>query len=123
MHNAKLTLEQKIISAMPPSLLRKDVLSEIDALRQQTAAPLAPLQAENSRLRQHKIDYMEAAGETSRALHAEIERLKKKLSIYESFPGYLIDHCEGETMYEESLQRWLAEHVAALSKPAGGEKP
>jgi len=33
MHNTKLTLEQKIISAMPPSLLRKDVLSEIDALR------------------------------------------------------------------------------------------
>lgn len=55
-----------------------------------------------------------------------IDALEKKLAealgllrIYESFPGYLIDHCEGDTIYEESLQYWLADHIKSL--PASAE--
>jgi regulator of sirC expression with transglutaminase-like and TPR domain len=31
--------------------------------------------------------------------------------VFDQFVGYLLDHCEGETIYEESLQRWLAESI------------
>jgi len=33
-------------------------------------------------------------------------------AAWANFPSYLIDHCEGETITEEGLQRWLAEMLA-----------
>ncbi|MBH3377132.1 hypothetical protein [Pseudomonas asiatica] len=53
------------------------------------------------------------------ALEKQLAEVQAMLRIYESFPGYLIDHCEGDTIYEESLQHWLAEHIKSL--PASAE--
>ncbi|EKT4567258.1 hypothetical protein QEM43_002942 [Pseudomonas putida] len=53
------------------------------------------------------------------ALEKQLAEAQALLRIYESFPGYLIDHCEGDTIYEESLQHWLAEHIKSL--PASAE--
>lgn len=53
------------------------------------------------------------------ALEKQLAEVQAMLRIYESFPGYLIDHCEGDTIYEESLQHWLAEHIKSL--PSGAE--
>lgn len=47
---------------------------------------------------------------------ADAERRNAELEVFERFAGYLLDHCEGETIYEESLQRWLSESIK-LYKP------
>lgn len=47
-------------------------------------------------------------------LQALLNERDEKLAVYESFPGYLIDHCEGATVFEENLQHWLAAHIRAL---------
>lgn len=51
---------------------------------------------------------------------------EQQLSIQDRFVGYLLDQCEGEVIYEESLQYWLSEslkpaaEVEALgTRPAG----
>jgi hypothetical protein len=44
--------------------------------------------------------------------YAEREKLidyVEELDVWSRFAGYLLDHCEGETIYEESLQYWLSE--------------
>lgn len=51
------------------------------------------------------------------ALQVLLNQRDEKLGIYESFPGYLIDRCEGETVYEENLQRWLAAHIRSRATP------
>jgi hypothetical protein len=50
---------------------------------------------------------------------ADAERRNAELQVYDNFVGYLLDYCEGETIYEESLQRWLAESIERndLTKP------
>lgn len=68
------------------------------------------LQAENSHLRQHKIDYMEAAEETRKALQAEIERLQQKLGREEN------EHCTTVNARDN------AEKVADEMAKAIGEK-
>ena len=45
-----------------------------------------------------------------------VERKNAELEVFERFAGYLLDHCEGETIYEESLQYWLSESIK-LYKP------
>ena len=54
------------------------------------------------------------------ALQKQLAEVQALLRTYESFPGYLIDHCEGDTIYEESLQHWLAAHIRSL--PAHAEQ-
>ena len=46
---------------------------------------------------------------------------EQQLGIQDRFAGYLLDHCEGEVIYEESLQYWLSESIklhAESLKPA-----
>lgn len=31
------------------------------------------------------------------------------LEVWERYAAYLLNHCEGETITEENLQRWLAD--------------
>ncbi|WKL65511.1 hypothetical protein Q1Z72_12245 [Pseudomonas qingdaonensis] len=59
----------------------------------------------------------EIGAECSR-LRAQLAERDARLGIYESFPGYLIDRCEGDTIYEESLQHWLADHIKSISASA-----
>lgn len=47
---------------------------------------------------------------------AAAEQRNSELEVFERFAGYLLDHCEGETIYEESLQYWLSESIK-LYKP------
>lgn len=47
---------------------------------------------------------------------ASAEQRNAELEVFERFAGYLLDHCEGETIYEESLQYWLSESIR-LYKP------
>lgn len=50
-------------------------------------------------------------GECGR-LEEEIIHLKKEIiegDKWGRFAGYLLDNCEGETIYEENLQYWLSE--------------
>ena len=54
------------------------------------------------------VDELNAELEASRLREA---RLQEMVNIAEQFPGYLLDHCEGETIYEESLQQWLGESI------------
>ncbi|MDU8454865.1 hypothetical protein [Pseudomonas syringae group sp. J254-4] len=98
---------------------------------------LAPLQAENSQLRQHKIDYMEAAEETRKALQAEITQLKRwQETVRENSP--LLNQLDQIKAQRADLEKllarirgkrasclssyWFDEIDAALSKPAGSEK-
>lgn len=49
---------------------------------------------------------------------------EQQLGIQDRFAGYLLDHCEGEVIYEESLQYWLSESIklhAESLKPAAEE--
>ena len=39
-----------------------------------------------------------------------------ELAIWERFAGYLLNNCEGSTISEESLQKWLADMLAAEKK-------
>lgn len=78
---------------------------------------IANLEAERDALqlllndRDQKLDELQARVGVSEARNTE-------LAAYESFPCYLIDHCEGATVYEENLQHWLAEHISALAQSA-----
>lgn len=56
-------------------------------------------------------------------LRAKLAERDARLRIYESFPGYLIDRCEGETIYEESLQHWLSDHIKTISTSAEPSVP
>ncbi|BFO04010.1 hypothetical protein KNHN1_23880 [Pseudomonas guariconensis] len=73
------------------------------------------LRKENARLRLN----ISEMNEDARIRDGQIAEREALLRIYESFPGYLIDHCEGDTIYEESLQHWLADHIKSL--PASAE--
>ena len=51
---------------------------------------------------------------------SEIQKLKQRieeLEIWERFAGYLLHNCEGQQVYEESLQRWLSEMLEQEKKP------
>jgi hypothetical protein len=37
----------------------------------------------------------------------------KELEMWERFTAYLLNNCEGEEIYEEKLQEWLADMLAA----------
>ena len=50
--------------------------------------------------------------EQIKALNAQI----KELSVWERFAAYLLHNCEGETVYEENLQIWLAAMLEAEKK-------
>lgn len=39
----------------------------------------------------------------------ELEEKVKELDVWSRFAGYLLDNCEGETIWEESLQYWLSD--------------
>ena len=39
-----------------------------------------------------------------------------ELAIWERFAGYLLHNCEGFTISEESLQKWLADMLAKEKK-------
>lgn len=81
-------------------------------------ADVERLLKENERL---KLNISEMNDEAKIRDAQAVER-NALLRIYESFPGYLIDNCEGDTIYEESLQHWLADHIKTISasaKPKG----
>lgn len=40
---------------------------------------------------------------------AEADKQRDAAQVWERFAGYLLDNCEGQTVYEESLQYWLSE--------------
>jgi len=83
------------------------LLEHIESLKtqlQESTAHLAPLKAENSRLRQHKIDYMDAAEETSRALNAEIA--KKLHAMEELRKAFVIVAGETSPFAKEALRRF-----------------
>jgi hypothetical protein len=44
-------------------------------------------------------------------------------TIWERFPGWLIDHCEGQTLTEEMLQRELAAMMETTPNPVRAEQP
>lgn len=46
-----------------------------------------------------------------RALQQKCGELQKSTTTLENFVGYLLDNCEGEIIYEESLQQWLASSI------------
>nr|DAH57245.1 MAG TPA: hypothetical protein [Caudoviricetes sp.] len=39
----------------------------------------------------------------------ELEEKAKELDVWSRFAGYLLDNCEGQTIYEENLQYWLSD--------------
>lgn len=39
----------------------------------------------------------------------ELEEKVKELDVWSRFAGYLLDNCEGQTIWEESLQYWLSD--------------
>lgn len=56
------------------------------------------------------------------ASHKSEAKLQKMCSdgeLWGRFAGYLLDNCEGELIYEESLQRWLADMLAKEEKASG----
>lgn len=59
------------------------------------------------------LEQMNAAQQkTILELTQQVKQLKlevKENAIWARFAGYLLDHCEGQTIYEENLQRWMAE--------------
>lgn len=63
------------------------------------------------------LEQMNAAQKkTIEDLTAEVKKLKvevKENAIWSRFAGYLLDHCEGQTIYEESLQHWMADMLEA----------
>ncbi|WP_448693523.1 hypothetical protein [Pseudomonas rhizophila] len=57
------------------------------------------------------------ADDKRRRIKAErrYERDLRNAKTCERFVGYLLDNCEGEVIYEESLQHWMAEMLAKES--------
>lgn len=40
---------------------------------------------------------------------------KKQLAeVWEKFPGYMIDNCEGLIVTEENLQQWLSDMLSEM---------
>jgi multidrug efflux pump subunit AcrA (membrane-fusion protein) len=79
--------------------------------QEELRAELADSEEELDTVIHHNIDLQQRL--------ADAERRNAELQVYDNFVGYLLDYCEGETIYEESLQRWLAESIErnALAKP------
>lgn len=48
------------------------------------------------------------------------EQRNAELEVFERFAGYLLDHCEGSTIYEESLQYWLSESIKMYKPTESG---
>lgn len=59
------------------------------------------------------LEQMNAAQQkTILELTQEVKKLKQEVhenAIWSRFAGYLLDNCEGQTIYEEHLQQWMAE--------------
>jgi hypothetical protein len=65
---------------------------------------------ERDALREELAHFKEGSQHLLKSL-AAAEQRNAELKVFDQFVGYLLDHCEGETIYEESLQRWLAESI------------
>ena len=71
---------------------------------------LAALREDRDKLHAMGLEYSEQVVDLQYDLTAAEQR-NAELKVFDQFVGYLLDHCEGETIYEESLQRWLAESI------------
>jgi hypothetical protein len=71
---------------------------------------LAALREELAECKKQKAWWVDSAKTLDQRLTAAEQR-NAELKVFDQFVGYLLDHCEGETIYEESLQRWLAESI------------
>lgn len=77
---------------------------------------------ENKRLRAE----LECARGDMQEFKRTMDKLRAELDqaqIMERFVGYLLDNCERETIYEESLQHWLAEMLKKEKAMAASAEP
>ena len=58
-----------------------------------------------------KRDEYNKLGDRYDDLQQRLTVAEQQLGIQDRFAGYLLDHCEGEVIYEESLQYWLSESI------------
>jgi hypothetical protein len=59
-------------------------------------------------------------GEQTQQRLTAAEQRNAELQVFDNLVGYLLDYCEGETIYEESLQRWLAESIERTKPTESG---
>ena len=102
--------------------------ADYDALKENFDAALAreaALREELDRFRRLRCSFVKRVLCERDSAEQRLAVAEHQLGIQDRFAGYLLDHCEGEVIYEESLQYWLSEsiklHAESLKPAAEGE--